>query len=261
VDAALKKVARRVPLIRPAYLAVKEAWLGRDFKRQFYDFKKLVDERGARLPMEWKDRWPTVWESSGGPIGFEPHYLLHPAWAARVLAETRPEKHIDVGSTLKFVSIVSAFIPVDFYEWRPTELGLSGLRSLHADLMHLPFESGSVRSLSCMHTLEHVGLGRYSDPVDVDGDLKAIAELKRVIAPGGDLLIVVPMGRGRYRYNADRVYPYGPFRGYFDDLELKEFAMIVHEKPGGRLIRNASEADAALDESGCGCFWFRRPLS
>ncbi len=33
-----------------------------------------------------------------------------------------------------------------------------------------------------MHVVEHVGLGRYGDPLDPDGDLKAIAELKRVTA-------------------------------------------------------------------------------
>jgi SAM-dependent methyltransferase len=255
----LKKTFRNVPMVRQTYLAFKEMWLGRNFRRQFLEYKKLVDASGARLPMEWADRWPCMWESQTESIGFEPHYLFHPAWAARVLAETKPEKHIDIGSTLPFNATVSAFVPIDFYEWRPTELGLSNLRSLHADLMKLPFETGSVTSLSCMHTLEHVGIGRYGDPVDVDGDLKAIAELKRVIAPGGDLLIVVPMGRGRIRYNADRVYDYKGFREYFSEFEVKEFAFIMAAPGGGRLIRNATEADVAKDDSGCGCFWFRKP--
>ncbi|NDC42314.1 MAG: DUF268 domain-containing protein, partial [Chitinophagia bacterium] len=56
----------------------------------------------------------------------------------------------------------------------------------------LPFESDSIPSLSCMHTIEHVGLGRYGDQLDPQGDLKAIAELKRVVQPGGDLLFVTP---------------------------------------------------------------------
>jgi hypothetical protein len=36
-----------------------------------------------------------------------------------------------------------------------------------------------------MHVVEHIGLGRYGEPMDEQGDLKAIEELKRVLAPGG----------------------------------------------------------------------------
>ena len=56
--------------------------------------------------------------------------------------------------------MVSAFIPVEFYDYRPAELSLSGLEFKHADLTHLPFADNSVESLSCMHVIEHIGLGR-----------------------------------------------------------------------------------------------------
>ncbi len=46
---------------------------------------------------------------------------------------------------------------------------------------------------SCMHTIEHIGLGRYGDPLDAVGDQTALSELQRVVAPGGSLLIVVPV--------------------------------------------------------------------
>jgi hypothetical protein len=36
-----------------------------------------------------------------------------------------------------------------------------------------------------MHVVEHIGLGRYGDPIDPDGDLKAISELKRVVQKRG----------------------------------------------------------------------------
>jgi hypothetical protein len=37
----------------------------------------------------------------------------------------------------------------------------------------------------------HVGDGRYGDALDVDGDLKMLAEIARVLRPGG-LAIVGP---------------------------------------------------------------------
>ena len=255
---SLKRFARRLGFVRPAYLWVKGAALHVRFLQEYARFKGLLAGAEPRLEMPWSDRWPCMWERTAS-MGFEPHYLFHPAWAARVLARIRPERHVDISSALPFVTMLSAFIPVDYYEYRPTELNLSGLTSNHADLLAMPFAEGSIRSLSCMHTLDHVGLGRYGDPMDPDGDLKAIRELKRVLAPGGNLLIVVPMGRPRIRFNSDRVYSYRMIVDAFADLELREFAMIVHQGTGGRLISNATEADAASDDAGCGCFWFAKP--
>lgn len=253
----LKRFARRLGFVRPAYLWAKGCALRVRFFQEYARFRRLLASAEPRLEMPWSDRWPCMWERTAS-MGFEPHYLFHPAWAARVLAGLRPERHVDISSTLPFVTMLSAFIPVDYYEYRPTELGLSGLTSHHADLLALPFADGAIPSLSCMHTLEHVGLGRYGDPMDPDGDLKAAAELNRVLAPGGNVLIAVPMGRPRIRFNSDRVYSYRMIVEAFAGLELREFAMIVHEGAGGRLIPNATEPDAAADDAGCGCFWFMK---
>jgi hypothetical protein len=126
---------------------------------------------------------------------FDRHYVYHPAWAARIIKRIKPAVHVDISSSLHFCSVLSAFVPVKFYDYRPAKLELSGLTSEHADLVQLPFESNSIASLSCMHTVEHIGLGRYGDPLDYDGDLKAIAELSRVLAVGGNLLFCYTRGR------------------------------------------------------------------
>jgi hypothetical protein len=162
---------------------------------------------------------------------------------------------VDISSTLHFCSIVSAFIPVKFYDYRPADLCLSGLSSEFADLLALPFPSASVESLSCMHTVEHVGLGRYGDPIDPDGDLKAIAELKRVLAPGGSLLFVAPVGRPKIVFNAHRIYAYDQVVSYFADLDLREFALVPDRGP---LITLATKALADAQTYGCGCFWFQK---
>jgi SAM-dependent methyltransferase len=116
-----------------------------------------------------------------------------------------PAKHIDISGTLPFFFILSAFMPVEFYDFRTAPLHLSQLKCGSTDLTALHFSTGSVQSLSCMHTVEHVGLGRYGDPIDPDGDLKAIRELKRVLAPGGNLLFVVPVGKPSVVFNAHRI--------------------------------------------------------
>ncbi|TDG35299.1 DUF268 domain-containing protein [Pedobacter changchengzhani] len=189
---------------------------------------------------------------------FDPHYIYHPAWAARILAKTRPAFHIDISSTVSFCSIVSAFIPVRFYDYRPAKIQLSELAMGKADLMALPFADNSVESISCMHTVEHIGLGRYGDPIDYDGDIKAMKELARVLAPAGNLLFVVPVGFRRIEFNAHRIYQYEDIIETFPSLEIVEFSLVPDDYEDKGLILNATKSEVNAQAWGCGCFWFTK---
>jgi len=168
-------------------------------------------------------------------------------------ARTKPEYHVDISSILSFSTIVSAFVPIHFYDYRPANLNLPNLTSGSADLKNLSFADNSVPSLSCMHTIEHIGLGRYGDEIDPVGDIKSIQELKRVLRPGGDLLFVTPVGKPKIEFNAHRIYSFEQIVEYFSPLALKEFSLITDK---GVLINNADPAIVKDQYYGCGCFWF-----
>jgi Caenorhabditis protein of unknown function, DUF268 len=228
----------------------------RAFREEFDRFAELAGNV-PRLPMRTVDVSPQLSDrASITPI--DRHYTYHPAWAARVLARTQPNKHVDISSTVNFCAIVSAFVPVDFYDFRPAPIKLNMLYTGAADLTQLHFPSDSIASLSCMHVLEHVGLGRYGDPLDPDGDLKAISELVRVVSPGGDLLVATPVGQPRIAFNAHRVYDHEVFARYFAPLELVEFALIEEHGEGGLVVAPPPERVRA-EYYACGCFWFRKP--
>ena len=231
-----------------------------EFGAQFERFSALATGGGGtrRFDIDWNDCLPCLGDRTPG-TGFDRHYVYHTAWAARILARLRPTEHVDVASSLNFASLVSAFVPVRYYEYRPVDLRVPGLTCGQADLLALPFGDRSMRSLSCMHVVEHVGLGRYGDPLDPDGDLKAVEELRRVLAPGGNLLFVAPVGRPRVQFNAHRIYSFGQVTEAFADLELMEFALVPDRKNGSALIEHATKSDADGQRYGCGCFWFRRP--
>jgi hypothetical protein len=222
------------------------------------DFGRFVELAGQtpRLAVRPDDINPQLSDRASQTL-IDRHYTYHPAWAARVLARTRPKKHVDISSIVNFSTIVSAFVPVEFYDFRPAALELAGLHTAAADLTKLHFASNSIASLSCMHVIEHVGLGRYGDPLDPDGDLKAIGELVRVLAPGGDLLVATPVGRPRVEFNAHRVYDHEAFARYFAPLELVEFSLIEEHGDGG-LIVSPPPSRVRAESYACGCFWFRK---
>jgi hypothetical protein len=228
----------------------------KEFKKELNAFKNDAAKKTKRFNEKYKF-YPILTDKTT-ITNIEPHYTYHPAWAARVLAETKPLKHIDISSTLTFCTLVSAFVPFEFYDYRPANLHLTNLKSASADLTQLHFPSNSISSLSCMHTLEHVGLGRYGDPIDYDGDLKAMNELKRVLAIGGDLLVVFPIGKPVIEYNAHRIYSYEQILSYFESLELIEFSLIPDDHIDIGIIKNASKEQADAQNWGCGCFWFKK---
>lgn len=232
----------------------------RRFRAEFEAFSGLVKKLGRpRFELSWADRYPCLADRTA-TTGFDRHYVYHCAWAARAVAQIQPKVHVDISSYVYFCSLVSAFVPVKFYDYRPADLKLSNLTSGAVDLCGLPFEDRSVESLSCMHVVEHVGLGRYGDPLDPEGDLKAIGELKRVLAVGGLLLFVVPVGKPRIMFNAHRVYSYQQVLDYFSGLSLEQFAVVPDHPRDGGLVVNPADPSAVTDAQryGCGCFWFRR---
>lgn len=213
-----------------------------------------------RFDLNYEECWPVLDENTEN-TEFDRQYVYHLAWAARVLKELQPEEHVDISSALYFSVMMSAFIPVKFYDLRPAEVVLDNFATGKANLTDLPFANGSIPSLSCMHVVEHSGLGRYGDAIDPEGDLRAIAELKRVLAKGGSLLFAVPIGgRPRIQFNAHRIYSYAQIVEYFSDLDLVDFALIPEHAKDGDLIFSASQAQADKETYACGCFWFRKPL-
>ena len=222
-----------------------------EFDAGLQEFRSL--DKG-RLPLA--DLYPVLDESKID-ITYNTIYLLHSGWAARLLAKTSPARHIDIGSCSYFVAIASAFLNFTAYDLRPMDIPLLGLETDVADLTRLPFPDSSISSLSCMHAMEHVGLGRYYDAIDPDGDLKSANELKRVLAKDGNLLIVLPVGIPKVVFNAHRIYSYNLVLDMFSGLRLKEFSFISMGFPP-KFIYNADPQIADNVEEGAGCFWFTK---
>jgi SAM-dependent methyltransferase len=122
--------------------------------------------------------------------------------------------------------MLTAITEVLFVDIRPLDLTLERYSGKRGSILELPFDDSSVTSLSSLHVIEHIGLGRYGDPIDPDGAVKASEELKRVLAPKGRLYISVPIGKTRVQFNGQRVFAIEDILGMFANLNLIELAVV-----------------------------------
>ena len=187
---------------------------------------------------------------------YDPHYFHQAVWAMERIAATKPSRHVDVGSEVGFVGMVSAVVPVTFVDIRPLPVELARLESVAGDVAAgLPLESRSIESLSSLHVVEHVGLGRYGDELDPDGTRRACAELSRVLAAGGSLYLSLPVGRPRVCFNAHRIHEPRRILEYFPELDLVEFSAVDDSY---QRVDGADLEEAATLDYGCGMFHLRR---
>ncbi len=196
----LRSLARQwiLPFIDPRQLA-SVRWLPR-YLSEWRRFCRISDS-----PARFTDLWPCLGDRVRR-TPFDPHYFHQAAWLARLLAQSRPAIHIDIGSSVTAVGVLSAHVPLIFVDSRPLQPRLAGLTSVAGDITRLPFADNSVISVSSLHVIEHIGLGRYGDPIEPAGAIMALRELQRVLADGGSLYLSTPVGRERVCFNAHRVF-------------------------------------------------------
>jgi len=176
-------------------------------------------------------------DNSGSAHG---HYFHQDLLVARRIFEKNPKRHVDVGSRVDgFVAHVAAFRDIDVLDIRPLQNKTHNISFKQADFMsELPTDlNESTDSLSCLHALEHFGLGRYGDPVSPDGYLTGLENLYSVLKPGGYLYFSVPIGPQRTEFNAQRVFSVEYLMKLFEGrYELKSFSYI---NDAGDLFENA----------------------
>lgn len=193
------------------------------------------------------------------------HYFHQDLWVARLVHGAAPERHLDVGSRIDgFVAHLLSFREVEVVDIRRLESPVRGLRFHQADLMADEAPAlAAAPSVSCLHALEHFGLGRYGDPLHPDGWRTGMANLARLVAPRGHLYLGVPIGVPTVEFNAQRIFD--P-RSIVDEalrhgLQLRRFAHVddrgdMHE--GQALPAPAAWAALARLDYGCGIFVFER---
>lgn len=209
---------------RPIQFIRAYSWYWRDY----VSLKKF--ERNSNFPMELKNIHPCVVDKlSYTPL--DPVYFYQDSWGAKKIFELKPSHHYDVGSAAKTIGIISQFVPTTMIDIRPIDLKMEGLNFIQGSILDLPFKDNSIESISSLCVVEHIGLGRYGDPLDTQGSEKAIKELKRVVKIGGSILFSVPVDdKNKVYFNAHRAFERDYIVGLFDNCELVEEKYIYKKE-------------------------------
>ena len=175
----------------------------RDLKKIKRQMKKVNDQSFSLIKI-----YPMMgcrYTHSGTMKGHYFHQDLH---VAKRIFENNPRKHVDIGSRIDgFISSLAVFREVEVFDIRPQTSPVENILFTPADMMQLPENLVNYcDSLSSLHAIEHFGLGRYGDPIDIFGHLKALDNIFKILQPGGKFYFSVPIGKQRIEFNGHRVF-------------------------------------------------------
>lgn len=258
----MKKILRKIPYykkIRAYYSIIKGTYYsGFNFFKNtklliifLSDLKKFKkNNKNLNFTINWDFISPYIYDKTDH-TPTEPTYFYQDTWCARKVFQNKPSHHYDIGSMAEMVGIISQFVPTTMIDIRPIELKLKNLFFKKGDILNLPFKDNEIKSLSSICVIEHIGLGRYGDPLDSFGSEKAVEEIKRVLAPGGNLYISLPIDvENRIYFNAHRSFSRDYVLKLFKTLELIDEKYIYKNE----LIDNYAPEKGF----GTGLFWFKK---
>ena len=171
-------------------------------------------------------------------------YFWQDLLVARHVFQHKPLRHVDVGSRIDgFVAHVASFRIIEVFDIRPVSANIPGVIFRQADLMsansehaHLQEQAGYCDSLSCLHALEHFGLGRYGDPVNPQGYQRGMVNLARLLQTHGRLYLSTPIGSERVEFNANWVFDPQTIVRTATPLGLALDTLTVLDQQGGQEV-------------------------
>ena len=187
------------------------------------------------------------------------HYFHQDLLVAQFIHEHNPAKHVDVGSRIDgFVAHVASFREIEVLDIRDLVSDEHpNIKYTRSDLMN-DCLSEVTDSLSCLHTIEHFGLGRYGDPINANGYVSGLRNLVAMLKPFGKLYLSFPIGdTNEVQFNAHRIFhPQDIFTWSPKSLKLLRFDFV---DDNGALHKDVDIHEIATNfKYGCGIYTFEK---
>ena len=175
------------------------------------------------------------------------------AFAAKHLGAHAPQQVLDIGSYRQFVLGMLAHYPVTTVDVRARAQISNNETVVTGDAKALELPDSSYDAVVSLCALEHFGLGRYGDELDLQADHKAIAEMKRVLRPGGVLILstaITDLGPS-IAFNAHRIYTHSQIKEMLLPLVMVDERVFSMQE--GAESENVTRIPSAWDVY-CGCW-------
>lgn len=247
----INRIVRPVINLRAIYNCIKNIINYIYFFNDYRKYKSISNE-----VIEFGDIWPELNDKTSLSQSGGGQYFYQDNWALKQIYESNVKEHFDIGSRIDgFTSQCSIFTKVNFIDFRYIDYNIENMKCIQGDILKLPFNDRSISSLSCLHVVEHIGLGRYGDTMNPNGSKEALRELQRVLSVGGNLYLGIPIGRERVMFHAHRVLSPNTIIEELNELELIEFCAVDDQ---GVFVKNASLCDYYESFYSLGLFKFNR---
>lgn len=225
------------------------------YLRDLFRFRALYTGRLELLPF-LNDR-----SQEAGATRSE--YFWQDLLVARSIFIAKPDRHVDIGSRVDgFVAHVASFREIEVFDIRPISVPIPGVVFKQADITKpLAEMNGYCDSLSCLHALEHFGLGRYGDNVDPGSYCLGLENMARLLREAGVLYLSVPIGLERVEFNGHRIFDPRTIIELCAGNALRLTALTVIGRNGDihSAIAGGSElAELAAQRYTLGLFTFRK---
>lgn len=169
------------------------------------------------------------------------HYFKLDLFVANLVFKNAPKNHLDIGSRFDgFVTHLASFREVDVIDIRPNQNKLMNIKFRQIDITDKIDENQiekKYESVSCLHALEHFGLGRYGDKIDPLGYISALNNIEKLIDTHGLFYLALPISsKFAVYFNAHRVFEPSQILKYLGSFALENFHYINDK---GELITNS----------------------
>lgn len=149
-------------------------------------------------------------------------YFYQDLFVAQKVFKENPKTLADVGSRVDgYVSNVASFREITVIDIRKLPNNISNVKYLEQDITKNIESSKSFDMVTCLHALEHFGLGRYGDPIIDNAVELGIKGLTSLLKKDGKLIISTPTGKERIEFNANWVFDAKKLCNIFDSLALE----------------------------------------
>jgi hypothetical protein len=208
-------------------------------------------------------KYPILTDYDGQAGSASGHYFHQDLLVASFVYTSRPDRHIDIGSRIDgFVAHVASFRKIEVMDVRDlNDTGHPNISFLKADLMdETNAQENLTDSISCLHAIEHFGLGRYGDPLDPKGHIKGFNNILKMLKDGGTLYISFPIGQSNeVHFNGHRVFSPKDIFNWIEGSTKIELARFDFVDDVGQLHRDVDLNNSNIKvKCGCGIYTFKK---